>query len=383
MPWSGGVFSRTNGTHTGTTVWAQDAAAGTGIVTGAHDTHDQDIASGINNCVAKDGSNTPTGNLPMGGNKHTGAGQASGAGQYMEYAQVNTLLAGYQSLSSVLTALASYVTTDGSGDFTFPDSLSIAGNSNLLTFSLSSYGDLTEVSPPSAPASGYDRLYAKAGGLLALQNSAGLEKQFGKAPTVQTFTGSGASGTYTPSTGTVRARVRMVGAGGGGSAATTNGGSAGGNTSFGSWVANGGNGGIVAAAGVGVPGGSGGANGTGTLVMRIAGNCGGISNIGISYNSGGGMGAPGPWGGAGPASFDASGTKAGGAATGPGAGGGGGSSSASTGFGGGGGEYVEFWVEAPGATSYTVGSLGSGGAAGFAAGGNGYQGIIIIEEFYN
>jgi hypothetical protein len=46
MPWAGGVFSRTNGLHTGTTVWAQDAAAGIGITTGNHDTHDQDIAGG-------------------------------------------------------------------------------------------------------------------------------------------------------------------------------------------------------------------------------------------------------------------------------------------------------------------------------------------------
>ena len=102
MPWSGGVFSRTNGTHTGTTVWAQDAAAGTGIVTGNHDTHDQDIASGINNCIAKDGSNTPTGNLPMGGFQHTGAAQATTSGQYAEYAQMNAAIS-----AAISSALAS------------------------------------------------------------------------------------------------------------------------------------------------------------------------------------------------------------------------------------------------------------------------------------
>ena len=103
MPWSGGVFSRTNGVHTGSTVWAQDNAAGTGIVTTPHDIHDQDLATGINFCLAKDGSNTPTGNLAMGGYKHTGVGAASGSGQYVRY---DELVAGYQPLDATITALA-------------------------------------------------------------------------------------------------------------------------------------------------------------------------------------------------------------------------------------------------------------------------------------
>lgn len=60
MPWSGGVFTRTNGTYNGPTVWATDAANNVKIMSGRHDTHDQDLASGINACVAKDGSNTVT-----------------------------------------------------------------------------------------------------------------------------------------------------------------------------------------------------------------------------------------------------------------------------------------------------------------------------------
>lgn len=58
MPWAGGVYTRTNGTYTGTTVWAQDAAAGVRIQSARHDTHDQDIANGLNNCLTKDGTNT-------------------------------------------------------------------------------------------------------------------------------------------------------------------------------------------------------------------------------------------------------------------------------------------------------------------------------------
>jgi len=79
------------------------------------------------------------------------------------------------------------------------------------------------------------------------------------APTVQRFTSG--SGTYTPTSGTVRFRVRMVGGGGGGAATATNAGSVGIDTSFGSWTAIHGNGGVVA--GAGGAGGTGGAGGLG------------------------------------------------------------------------------------------------------------------------
>lgn len=57
MPWSGGVYTRTNGTYNGATVWASDAAASVKIQSSRHDTHDQDIANGINACLLKDFSN--------------------------------------------------------------------------------------------------------------------------------------------------------------------------------------------------------------------------------------------------------------------------------------------------------------------------------------
>jgi len=68
MGWNGsGTYTRTNGTNTGTEVWKQDAADGTKITTARHDTHDQDLAGGINNCLAKDGQNKMTGNFDMNG----------------------------------------------------------------------------------------------------------------------------------------------------------------------------------------------------------------------------------------------------------------------------------------------------------------------------
>lgn len=46
-----------------------------------------DLASGITNAVARDGQNAPTGNLPMGGFKHTGAADGAADGQYVVFGQ--------------------------------------------------------------------------------------------------------------------------------------------------------------------------------------------------------------------------------------------------------------------------------------------------------
>lgn len=46
-----------------------------------------DVATGITACLAKNGENAPTANLPMGGFKHTGAADGGAAGQYLVYGQ--------------------------------------------------------------------------------------------------------------------------------------------------------------------------------------------------------------------------------------------------------------------------------------------------------
>lgn len=75
MPWSAGTFTRTYGS----TGWQGDAAAGTPIVADRHDTNDQDLATGVNACVNKDGSNSMTGNLNMGGFIPTNLGAGTAA----------------------------------------------------------------------------------------------------------------------------------------------------------------------------------------------------------------------------------------------------------------------------------------------------------------
>lgn len=78
MSWTGvapsQTFARTNGVNNGATTWAQDAAASTNILSTRHDTHDQDISDGVNACLKKDGGNTATANIPMGGFTLTNVG---------------------------------------------------------------------------------------------------------------------------------------------------------------------------------------------------------------------------------------------------------------------------------------------------------------------
>jgi hypothetical protein len=64
MGWSGGSYTKGNA---GTGGWAGDASSGIGIEAGRHDTQDNDFATGINQCINKDGSNSMTGPFNAGG----------------------------------------------------------------------------------------------------------------------------------------------------------------------------------------------------------------------------------------------------------------------------------------------------------------------------
>lgn len=92
MPWSGSspsqTFSRTDGTRAGSTTWQEADAAGVDIVSSDHDTHDQDMANGINACLKKDGGNAATSNLPMGGFRHTNVGAATARSNYARFSDL-------------------------------------------------------------------------------------------------------------------------------------------------------------------------------------------------------------------------------------------------------------------------------------------------------
>lgn len=62
--------------------------SGTDISSSVHNTTMSDIASEITNSLAKDGQTVPTGNLPMGGFKHTGVSGGSSRNEYPSIGQI-------------------------------------------------------------------------------------------------------------------------------------------------------------------------------------------------------------------------------------------------------------------------------------------------------
>jgi hypothetical protein len=82
MAWSGtGTFSRIV-----TTV--SPATNGTTIDVADQNTYTADVTNGINACLAKNGENTPTSDLPMGGQKHTGVADGVAANDYAALGQL-------------------------------------------------------------------------------------------------------------------------------------------------------------------------------------------------------------------------------------------------------------------------------------------------------
>jgi hypothetical protein len=85
MGWSGGSYTKGNA---GTGGWAGDASLGIGIEAGRHDTQDNDFATGINQCLNKDGSNAALGNLNLGGYRYTNAAASTARTDLAQVAQV-------------------------------------------------------------------------------------------------------------------------------------------------------------------------------------------------------------------------------------------------------------------------------------------------------
>ena len=94
MSWDGsGNFDRTDGNRTDHQESGQQARdAGVLVNAAPTDTHDQDIADGLENCVTRDGQNSPSANLPMNSKKHTGVADASANSEYAAYGQLLALV---------------------------------------------------------------------------------------------------------------------------------------------------------------------------------------------------------------------------------------------------------------------------------------------------
>lgn len=111
MPWNGsGTYSRTDGTRSGSTTWAQAKAAAVKIIAADHDTHDQDLATAINNCMTKDGQNAATADLDMGSNKLTALADGTTSGDALHYGQIGSEVQAY---GSTLTDFSALAVTDG------------------------------------------------------------------------------------------------------------------------------------------------------------------------------------------------------------------------------------------------------------------------------
>lgn len=86
-----------------------------------------DIIAGFGNCITRDGQSPPTANLPMGNFKHTGAAQATAAGEYLTYDQSPDLFFRLVSKSANYTL----VLTDAGLMFLHPES-----DANNRTFTI-------------------------------------------------------------------------------------------------------------------------------------------------------------------------------------------------------------------------------------------------------
>jgi len=106
MAWSGGTFTRVHD-------WTTDAGSAINIEASRMDAEDDNFATGINTCLTKDGQNSPTANLPMGGNRHTGVGNAAALTDYASAADV------------IDNHLTYYVTTGSSNAYVLTPSPSI------------------------------------------------------------------------------------------------------------------------------------------------------------------------------------------------------------------------------------------------------------------
>jgi len=166
MAWNGtGTYVQVTPVSSGSQAWTDAKAAGdTTITTSDHDYHDQDVANGITNCIAKDGQNSATANLPMGGFKHTGVADASSSDQYASYGQ---LFATSPMVGSATNQSATISSASATATFT-AEEIIVAASLGGRPFRIASFSQAVNLGTTgaggmdtgSAPVSGYVALYA-------------------------------------------------------------------------------------------------------------------------------------------------------------------------------------------------------------------------------
>ena len=85
------TYERSDGTYTGASVCQQEDNNGLNNTAALADAREQDLATAVDTCIFKDGSNTVVGNIPMGSHKLTGLSDGSASTDSVALGQVHLL----------------------------------------------------------------------------------------------------------------------------------------------------------------------------------------------------------------------------------------------------------------------------------------------------
>lgn len=159
MGWDGsGTFSRTNGVNTGSETWQDDAASDIKIRADRHDTHDEDLSTGINACLTQNNENKPTAHFLPNVNASYNLGSATF--QWADgFFSGNVLIGGTLGVTGVATLPSPVINTSVSGTAILDeDDLISDSNTQLATQqSIKAYVD--------ANVLGYNRGWVSGGAL--------------------------------------------------------------------------------------------------------------------------------------------------------------------------------------------------------------------------
>ena len=406
--------------------WVTDKANGFKITASRMDGEFDGIATGLSQCITKDGQTTITANIPLNNNKLTGVGNGTARTDVINVGQVQDNQ--FQYLGTTGGTADAYTLSPSPTITAYATTQQITAKISATNLTTTPYLQVSAIANPTTTAvikklsATKTEIAVEASDLLIngiydfQRNSANdawivLNPEKGyfnlinatkatstnqgvvyrKAPTITKLTSG--SGTYATPAEVLYLRVKQVGGGAGGAGSGSGGGTGatGGNTTFGTslLVANGGTGGTTN----GAIGGSGGSAslGTGPIGTALSGGYGqaGFTSSAIGTSPCGGFGGSNAFGGAGSGANGSTGGAGGSAIANTGAGGGGAGGSATTTFagaGGGAGGFIDAIILSPSATySYAVGSGGAGGTAGTSGfvGGSGGTGYIEVTEYYN
>ena len=381
--------------------WATDKINSIPITASRVDAEMDGMATGLSNCITKDGQTTISANIPFNSFKATGLGVGTARTDAITVGQVQDNQFLY--LGTTSGTADAYTLAPSPAITAYTATQQFTAKISATNLTTTPYLQVSAIANPASTAvikklsATKTEIAVNIGDLIAngiytfKRNSANdawivLELSNRKIPTVQKFTSG--SGTYT-STEALYLKVKMVGGGGGGAGSSTiaannfGSGGNGGNTTFGTSLLTCGFGN----GGGGVGSGAGGLGGTATISSPAYGTAmtGGAGSNGAVTVAGQGQ-----FGGTGASSYfgGASGRGDVAAAANSGSGGAAGSANASSynGGSGGAGAFIDAIIPTPSATyAYSVGPGGASGAAGTGgnAGAAGASGYIEVTEFYN